>query len=92
MAQEVPGSIPAWGEKYFGVRTRFPYSVICRDDTSSVRRPSDRDVNWMSHVQGKSSLMQVKEPYGKSHVGFHPATQSVQIADNALSRGRRVVR
>ena len=48
---EVQGSIPARGDKYFGVRTRFPYSVICRADTSSVRRPSDRDVNWMSHVQ-----------------------------------------
>ena len=26
--------------------------------------PSDRDVNWMSHVQGKSPLVQVKERYG----------------------------
>ena len=34
----------------------FP-SVICRDDT-------DRDVNWMSPVQGESPLVQVKEPYG----------------------------
>ena len=24
----------------------------------------DRDVNWMSPVQGKSSPVQVKEPYG----------------------------
>ena len=31
---------------------------------SSVNRPSDQDVNWMSPVQGKSSLVQVKEPYG----------------------------
>ena len=29
---EVPGSIPARGEKNFGDRTRFLYSVICRDD------------------------------------------------------------
>ena len=28
------------------------------------RRPSDRDVNWMSPVQGKSPPVQVKEPYG----------------------------
>ena len=26
--------------------------------------PSDQDVNWMSPVQGKSSSVQVKEPYG----------------------------
>ena len=30
---------------------------------SSVNRPSDQDVNWMSPVQGKSPLVQVKEPY-----------------------------
>ena len=29
-----------------------------------MHRPSDRDVNWMSPVQGKSPLVQVKEPYG----------------------------
>ena len=74
---------PRSGEKYFGVRTCFPNSAICRDDTSSVRRPSDRDVNWMPHVQGKSSLVQVEEPYGNLRVGFHPATQSEQSADNA---------
>ena len=39
-------------------------SVICRDDTRYVHRPSDRDVNWMSPVQGESPLVQVKEPYG----------------------------
>ena len=38
--------------------------VICRDDTRYVHRPSDRVVNWMSHVQGKSPPVQVKEPYG----------------------------
>ena len=61
---EVPGSIPARGEENLGVRTRFLYSVICRDDTRYVLRPSDRDVNWMSPVQGESPLVQVKEPYG----------------------------
>ena len=30
---------------------------------SSGKR-SDRDVNWMSPVQGKSPPVQVKEPYG----------------------------
>ena len=29
-----------------------------------MHRPSDRDVNWMSPVQGKSSPVQIKEPYG----------------------------
>ena len=29
-----------------------------------MHRPSDRDVNWMSPVQGESPLVQVKEPYG----------------------------
>ena len=41
-------------------------SVICRDGTRQVHRPSDRDVNRMSPVQGifKSPPVQVKEPYG----------------------------
>ena len=30
---------------------------------SGLPRPLDRDVNWMSHVQGKSPSVQVKEPY-----------------------------
>ena len=29
-----------------------------------MHRPLDQDVNWMSPVQGKSPLVQVKEPYG----------------------------
>ena len=29
-----------------------------------MHRPSDRDVNWMSPVQGKSTPVQVKKPYG----------------------------
>ena len=28
-----------------------------------MHRPSDRDFNWMSPVQGKSPPVQVKEPY-----------------------------
>ena len=38
-------------------------SVICRDDTRQVHRPSDRelDVNWKSPVQGESPPVQVKE-------------------------------
>ena len=39
-------------------------SVIYRDDTRQVHSPSDLDVNWMSAVQRKSPLVQVKEPYG----------------------------
>ena len=38
--------------------------VSLKDDTRKVHRPSDRDVNWMSPVQGESPLVQVKEPYG----------------------------
>ena len=44
-------------------------------------RPSDRDVNWRSPVQGKAHPVQVQEPYGNSKwllVGLHPATRSVQ--------------
>ena len=47
-----------------------------------MHRPSDQDVNWMSPVQGKSSPVRVKEPYGNLDlwllVGFHSATRSVQ--------------
>ena len=52
--------------------------VICRDDMKTVRRPSDRHVNWRPHVQGKSPPVQVKEPYIRYSkwlsVGLHPAT------------------
>ena len=47
-----------------------------------MHRLLDRDVNWMSPVQGESPPVQVKEPYGNLIlgllVGFHPAIQSVQ--------------
>ena len=56
--------------------------------------PLDGDVNWMSPLQGRSPLVQVKEPYGnldrfKLLVGFHPATWSAQstLADNTRKRG-----
>ena len=56
--------------------------------------PSDWDVNWMSPLQGRSPLVQVKDPYGNFDmvnllVGFHPATWSVQstLADNTRKRG-----
>ena len=45
----------------------FP-SVICSDDTRYVSCPSNWDLNWMSPVQGKSYLVQVKEPYGNLDV------------------------
>ena len=56
-----------------------------------MHRPSDRDVNWLFPVQGKSPPVQVKEPYGNLDMvleGFHPATQSVQStpADNTPKR------
>ena len=37
--------------------------VICRDDTRLVYGPLDRNFNWMSPLQGRSPLVQVKEPY-----------------------------
>ena len=51
----------------------------------------DRDVNWMSPVQGKSPPVQVKEPYGNFDLvtcRLHPATRSVQStpADNTRKR------
>ena len=57
-----------------------------------MHRPSDRDVNWMSPVQGESPLCRLKNPTVISIlllVGFHPATRSVQStpADNT---GKRV--
>ena len=60
---DVPGSISAGCEEYIGVSEHALPSVICRSDTRQVCRPSDLDVNWMSPVQGKSPLVQVKEPY-----------------------------
>ena len=38
------------------------YSVICRDDTKSVCRSSDRDINWRPPVQGESPLCRLKNP------------------------------
>ena len=51
--------------------------------------PLDGDVNWMSPLQGRSPLVQVKEPYGNLDIGFHPATWSAQstLADNTRKRG-----
>ena len=45
-------------------------SVICRYDTRYMHQPSDRDVNWMSHVQGNSPPVQVKEPYDNLDMVF----------------------
>ena len=42
------------------------HRVICRDDMKTVRRPSDRDVNWRPPVHEKSIPVQFKEPYGNS--------------------------
>ena len=39
-------------------------SVICRDHNKLVCRPLDREISWMSPVQGKSLHVHVKEPYG----------------------------
>ena len=40
-------------------------SAICRDDTIISVQSTDRDVNWVSTLQGKSPPVQVKEPYSK---------------------------
>ena len=52
-----------------------------------MHRPSDRDVNWMSPVQGKSPPVQVKEPYGNLDM-VTCATRSIQStpADNTRKR------
>ena len=42
-----------------------------------MHRPSERDVKWMSPVQGKSPPVQVKEPYGYLDM-VTPETRSVQ--------------
>ena len=82
--------IPARGEKISVSKHAFS-SVICRDDAKLVHRPSDRDVNWMSPVQGKLPPKQVKEPYGNFDMVtcmVTPATRSVPCtpADNARKR------
>ena len=57
-------------------------SVICRDDTRKVHRPSDRDVNWMCRLKNPTVI-----PIWLL-VGFRPATPSVQStpADNTRKR------
>ena len=46
--------------------SEYPFlRVLCRDDTKfKVCGPSDLDVKWRPLVQGKSTPVQVKEPYG----------------------------
>ena len=73
---EVPESIPGLGKEISMSKHAF-LLVICRDNTKTVRRPSDRPVNWRSLVQGKSAHVQVKESDGNSKwllVGLHPVT------------------
>ena len=48
-----------------------------------MHRPSDRDVNWMSPVQGKSPLVQVKEPYGN----FDMVTCRLSSGDPKMRKG-----
>ena len=56
-----------------------------------MHRPSDRDVNWMSPVQGKSPPVQVKEPYSNLDMvicrlsSCNPSVQSTP-ADNTRKR------
>ena len=56
-----------------------------------MHRPSDRDVNWMSPVQGESPHGRLKNPTVILIwllVGFHPATGSVHStpADSTQKR------
>ena len=56
-----------------------------------MHRPSDRDVNWMSPVQGKSPPVQVKEPYSNLDMvtcRLSSCNRSVQStpADNTRKR------
>ena len=38
------------------------HRVICRNDMSTERRPSDRDVKWRPPVHGYPSLCRLKNP------------------------------
>ena len=51
--------------------------------------PLDGDVNWVSPLQGRSPLVQVKEPYGNLDMVNYFATWSAQstLADNTRKRG-----
>ena len=46
------GSIPGVG-KEFSVSEHAFLRVICRYDMKTMRRPSDRDVNWRQPLRGK---------------------------------------
>ena len=61
---EVQTSIPCVAREISVSQHAFP-SVIFRDDTAilDVIVPNFPNVNWMSPVQGKLPLVQVKEPY-----------------------------
>ena len=62
-----PGFNPRdrWGK--ISVSEHTFLSVIFRDNTKQVHRPSDRDINWRPPVQGESPPLQVKEPYNSLH-------------------------
>ena len=68
--------------KFVGLITCLPSCHLQELHDKSVRRPSDRDVNWRPPVQGQSSPVQVKDPYTGSilmHVGSSCKThRSVQ--------------
>ena len=57
-----------------------------------MHRPSDRDINWMSPVQGKSPPVQVKEPYGNLDMvtcrlsSCNPECTKYTPADNTRKR------
>ena len=48
----------------FSVSEHAFLHVISRHKMNTMCRPSDRDVNWKSPVQGKLYCVQFKEPYG----------------------------
>ena len=87
---EVPGSIPARGRKIsLSEHYLVSFAGVMLDKCIVL---SDRDVNWMSPVQGKSPPVQVKEPYGNFNMvtcRLATATRSVQKytpADNTRKR------
>lgn len=59
----VTGLDPRGGRRgrYCGVGESFS-CVVSRDDTNTVRRRSDRAINWRLPVHEKSHQVQVKEP------------------------------
>ena len=66
--------------------------VICRNDISTLHRPSDRDINLRRPVQEQSSPVQVQEPYIGNLSGYflaHPEKNTAFVNVHHLCHQRR---